>query len=115
MDETKERWDFLFLVELTFERYEGVTVFLFHFRTNGKKEHSDEKIFCHCHGNFLERTVLKVIWSQLRWKFFLKNYKVHWQQHLRDIIELNILRKWINIHSNYFLVKHHETKIDETA
>ena len=31
MDQTKERWDFLFLVELTFERYEGVTVFLFHF------------------------------------------------------------------------------------
>ena len=46
---------------------------------------------------------------------FLKNYKAHWQRHLKDTLQLKILRKWINIHVNFFLGKYHEMKMGEGA
>ena len=49
---------------LGFEQtYEGAMVFrifIFIFRTNGKKEHLDEKDFRHGYGNYFESAILKV-------------------------------------------------------
>ena len=36
-------------------------------------------------------------WSQLCSKFFLNNYEAPWQWHLKDTLQLKILRTWINI------------------
>ena len=83
-------------------RYFGVSSFYFFcvFRTNCKKKHLDENDFR---------------LSQLCSKFSLNNYKQHWQQHLRYTLQLKILRKWINMRANFFLVKYHGTQIDEVS
>ena len=39
----------------------------------------------------------KSTWSELCSKFFLNNYKKTWQKHLKDTIQLKILRTWIII------------------
>lgn len=47
---------------------------------------------------------------------FSQQSQSHLQWHLRDNLQLFLLRKWIKMHANSFLVKHikyHETKIDE--
>ena len=36
-------------------------------------------------------------------------------RHLKDKLQLKILRTWIHMHSNYFLGEYHETKIREGA
>ena len=55
----------MFQVELNFEWYEDtmvfrVFIFIFMFRTNGKKVYLDEKNFRHCFVNFFESAILKV-------------------------------------------------------
>ena len=50
---------------MTFEWHEGATVFrvfifIFLFKTNGKKNHLNENGLCHCYGIFSESTILKV-------------------------------------------------------
>ena len=52
--------------------------------------------------------VLKVTWYQLCSKCFLDNYEAHWQRHLKDTLQMKILRTWINIHANSFFGKYHE-------
>ena len=89
-------------------------IFIFLFRTKGKKEHLNEN-FCHCYDDIFESAVLKVIWSQLCLRWFLNNNEGHWQRCLRDTSQLNTLQTWINIRANSFLVKHHDTKIGEGA
>ena len=49
--------------------YEGamvfrIFIFIFLFRTNGKKEHLDENDFRHGYGNYFESAILKVTWYQ---------------------------------------------------
>ena len=66
----------LFCLDLTFEWYENVMVFcvlifIFLFRTNGKKVYLDEN----------DSGILKVTWSQIWLKFVLNNYRAFWQQH----------------------------------
>ena len=43
---------------------------------------------------------LMVVFLKIFSKFFLTNCKVYWQQHLRDILQLKVVRKWINICAN---------------
>ena len=43
------------------------------------------------------------------------NYKAHWQRHLKGILQLKILRTWINIRVTCFLGKYYETKLGECA
>ena len=71
-----------FWVELTSEWYEGamvfpVFIFIFFFRTNGKKEHSGENDLRYSYGNYFESVIIKVIWYQLFSKFFLNIYEAH--------------------------------------
>ena len=61
----KKNVTLLFCVDLTFEWYEDVIVFrvfifIFLFRTSGKKGHLDENDFRYCYGNFFESGILKV-------------------------------------------------------
>ena len=74
-----------------------VFIFNFLFRGNSKKEHLDENDFRHCYGNYFKSFTLKATWYQLCSKFFLTNYKAHWQWYLKDILQLNILGTWINM------------------
>ena len=92
-----------------------VFIFYFLFRSNGKKEHLDESNFRHGYDNFFKSAVLKVTWFQLCSTTFLDNYEAHWQRHLKDILQLKILRTWINIQANSFLGKYHEMKMDESV
>ena len=45
----------------------------------------------------------------------LNDYEAHSQRHLKDTVQLKILRTWINIRVNSFFDKFHETKMDEDA
>ena len=64
MSQTREKWD-LFWVELTFKGYEDtmivcVSIFIFLFRTNGKRT-IDESDLRHYYGHFFESTILKLL------------------------------------------------------
>ena len=59
-----------------------------------RKEHKGEKNHCHCYGTFFESA-----------ESFFSTVKR----------QLKILQKWVNIGGNSFLVKHHESKIEECA
>ena len=74
-------------------RCHGIPCFHFYFlfRNKGRRQQLDGNDFRHCYGNF-EST-----WSQLCSKFFLSNYEAPWQRHLKDTLQLKILRTWINI------------------
>ena len=65
MTQAKEKWNSLAMSRL----YEGamvfrIFIFIFLFRTNGKKEHFDENDFRHGYGNYFESANLKVTWYQ---------------------------------------------------
>ena len=45
----------------------------------------------------------------------LNDYEAYSQWHLKDTLQLKILRTWIDIRVNSFLDKFHETKMDEDA
>ena len=62
------------------------------------------KLFQNCHSeSYLISAIFKV----------LNNCEVHWQGYLKYILQLNVLRTWINIRINSFLDKYDETKIGE--
>ena len=85
MSQTKEKCDFLVLSRSDLWmvwRCHGITrVFYYLFRTKGKKGNLNENDFRHRCGNFFQKGILKVIWSQLCSKFLLNNYEAHWHQH----------------------------------
>ena len=93
--------------------YFAFLFFAFLFRSNDKKEHLDENDFRHGYGNYFKSAVLKVTWYQLCSTSFLDNYEAHWQRHLKDTLQMKILRTWININANSFLGKYHEMIIDK--
>ena len=75
----------------------------------------DENDLCYGYGNYFESAVLKVTWFKLCSKFFLNNYEAHWRRHLKDTLQLKILRTWTNIHVNSFLGKYHKWKMGGVA
>ena len=83
------------------------------FSCDGKKEHLDGTNFRHNYGKYFGSAILKVTWYQPCSKFYLNNYNAHWQRHLKDTLQLKILRTWNNIGTNSFLGKYHETKMGE--
>ena len=96
----------LFWVEETFEWYEGAMVFrvfifylfiYFLFRNNGNREQLDENDFRRCYGIFFRKYHSESTWSQLYSKFFLNSYEAPWQLHLKDTLQMKILRTWIII------------------
>ena len=104
LTQVREKWVSLFCVELTFERYGSAMVF---------------GVFISIFLGSTSVTVM-VIFSkapfcklELCLKFLLNNYEAQWQRHLTDTWQLNILRKWINVRANFFLVKHRKTKTDK--
>ena len=89
-------------------------VFIFIFRLEpAVREQLDESNFHHYYGIFSESTILNLL-DHIS-KFFRNNYETLWQRHLKDTLQLKILRRWINIRTNYFLSKFLETKMDESA
>ena len=50
-------------------------VFIFLFRSNGKKKHLDENNFRHGYGNYFKSAVLKITLFQLSSTFFLKQLR----------------------------------------
>ena len=105
MAQTREKWNSLVLSRADFWmvwRCHGIPYIhlYFLFRTNGKGEHLDENNFRHSYGNYFESAILKVTWYQLCSKFILNIYEAHWQRHLKDTLQLKILREWINIRAS---------------
>ena len=95
----------MFLVDLTFEWYDDtmvfrVFIFIFLFRTNGKKVCLDENDFRQCYSNFFETTFLKVTLCS---RFLLNNYEVYWQHILKGTLQLKTLKTWIKICANSFI------------
>ena len=87
----------------------------FVFRTNGKKEHLDENDFRKSFSNYFKSAILKVTWYQPYSKFFLNNYEAHWERYLNDILQLKILRSWMNMRAISFVGNYHETEMNEGA
>ena len=107
MTQTREKWDFLVLSKADFcmvaRKVRWCFVFSFFIllcRSNGKTEHLDDNNFRHGCGNYFKSDVLKVTLFRLCSKFFLENYKAHWQRHLKYTSHLKILRTGINMHAN---------------
>ena len=76
--QTRVKWNFLVLhIPLSFDWCSVDSFFFFLFRPNVKKGYLDEKTFCHCYGNFLERVILKSTWSQLCSEFLLYSYEAN--------------------------------------
>ena len=105
MIQTREKWDSLSLSRvLVSMRYHVVSCFhfCFLFRTNCKKDYSDENYFPHCYGNFFELEKLQgtltsaylaaenftdmdelmcqfflgYTWNKIWWRY-LENYQFH--------------------------------------
>ena len=101
MTQTREKWDCLFGVELTLEwRYEDaivfrVFIFIFLFKTTGKKKHLDEDDFCPFYGNFFGKcrsesyliiTLFKVLSQQL-WTTLTTAFERHFK--MEDFTEMD--------------------------
>ena len=72
--------------------------FYFLFRSNGKRQQVNENDYSRYYGNFFFwKCHSKSTSSHLFSKFFLNNYDAPWQWHLKDNLQLKILRTWINI------------------
>ena len=113
MTQIREKWDSMFLSGADFYivgKCHDIPCF-----NNCKREHFDEKDFRHSNGNYFRSAPLKVTWFQFSSKFFLNNYDAHWKWHLKDTLQLKILRKRINIQNNCFLGKYHEMKMGKVA
>ena len=119
--QTKEKCDSLVLSRAGFcmvGRCHGILCFHFVFLCLEAtvKKHLDENDVRHGHGNYFKSDVLKVTSFKLCSKFFLNNCEAHWQWHLKDTLQLKILRAWTNnIHANSFLSKYHKIKMGEVA
>ena len=91
LTQIRENWDFLVFSRAEFCMVgwcHGIPCFHFYFflfRSIDKKEHLND------------------------------NYEAHWQRHLKNTLQLKILRIWINVHADSFLDKYHEIKMGEGA
>ena len=105
MTQTREKWDSLVFSRGDFWmiwRYHGILYihFYFLFRNNVWREQLDKNNFCHCYSFFFFfffwKCYSESTWLQLCSEFFLNNYEALWQQHLRDTLQLKILRTWMS-------------------
>ena len=101
MTQTREKWDSLFGVELTLERrYEDVIVFrvfifIFLFKTTGKKKHLDEGDFCSFYGNFFGKCLpesyliidLFIVLSHQLWTTLTTAFERHFK--MEDFTEMD--------------------------
>ena len=101
MTQTREKWDSLVFSRGDFWmiwRYHGILYihFYFLFRNNVWREQLDKNNFCHCHSFFFFfffwKWYYESTWLQLCSEFFLNNYEALWEQHLKDTLQLKILR-----------------------
>ena len=109
----------LFWVELTFKGCEDamifcVLIFIFLFRTNGKRTAAWERLR-HYYSIFFESTILKLLdYSYVQISF--ATIKRHFGNGIWDYaLQMKILQTWNSIATNYFLSILLETKIDESA
>ena len=109
-----QTWDSLFWVTLLLILFLLYFILFdfFVFRTSGKKEHLGED-----NSTVLAFFTKVPLWNLATWsqpcsKVILDSQETHWQRNLRDI---KILREWINIGANSFLLKHDGTEIDVGA
>ena len=71
--------------------------FYFLFRNNGIREQLDKNDFCRCCGNFFSKVSFRKYLITAMFKVLFNNYETRWQWHLRDTLQLKILRTWIII------------------
>ena len=69
--------------------------FYFLFR-NVIREQLDKNDFRRCYVNFFfQKRHSESTWSQLCSEFFLNSYETPWQRHLKNTLQLKILRTWV--------------------
>ena len=87
---SKRKWDFLVLSRRDFRMiWRCHAIFTFSIEWERLPALLWYFFFRKCHS--------KSTWLELCSKFFLNNYKKPWQKHLKDTIQLKILRTWIII------------------
>ena len=91
-------------------------IYLFLFKTNGKKGHLKRTNSVTVMAIFFESGILKVTWSQLCLNFLLNNYEAYWQKQFERCPTVAYFTD-MDQHSCYIfhqvLGKHNETKINE--
>ena len=123
MTQTRENWTPMFWVELTlwmvWRCHDILRVSIFFLvRTNTRKEYLDENNFRHCYGNFFKGVILKVTWSQVRWKFLANIDQAYWQQRFEShptVEDFTNIDQDICLFFYQDFSKHHDTKIDEVV
>ena len=118
MTQTTEKWDSMVSSKADFWMLwscHGIPCFHFSFlfRSNSKKNTRMRSTFVTVmvlfqkrhFGGYLISAIFKI----------LNNCEAHWQQHLKDTLQLKILQTWINMRINSFLDKYDETKMNEGA
>ena len=84
--------------------YSAWSLLLFLFRTNGKKGRLDENDFRHCHGIFFAKVAL---WKLLDHSYVESSFPIimrHIENStLKDTLQLNIFRTWINLRATSFI------------
>ena len=118
MSQAREIWDFLVLsrdtfewcegamVLMTFRWYEGAMVFcvsIFSFckeTTVIERKQWDGNDFCRCYrcyGNIFSKVSFRKYLVTAMFKVLSQNYEAPWQRHLKNTLQLKILRTWTNI------------------
>ena len=75
-------------------------------------------------GNYFRSDILKVTWWHLCSKFFLNNYKAHWQQHLKDTLQSTYVLiifwviimkwKWVKVPAKLSVAQKYEPVLQRT-
>ena len=102
MSQTKEKWGSLVLSRGDFWmiwRCHSIPSFHFYFlfRNNGNREQMDENDFRRCYSDFFSKMSFWKYFITAMFKVFLNSYEAPWQRHLKEALQLKILRTWINI------------------
>ena len=101
MSQTKKNGTTLFRVDVIFEWYEGamvfrIFIFIFGLETTVRENSWVGRTSVAVIVKFFRKYNSESTSSQLCSKFILNNYEAPWQRHLKDTVQLNILRTWIN-------------------
>ena len=119
MSQTREKWNSIVWVELTFKGCEDAMIFcvlIFIFCLEPKVgEQLDESDFRHYYGFFFESAILKLFDHSYVQSYFATVRRLFCNGIWNNSLQLKILRTWISIGTTYFLSKFIETKIDERA
>ena len=106
MSQTREKWNSIVWVELTFKGCEDAMIFcvlIFIFCLEPKmREQLDENDFRHYYGIFSESAILKLLDHSYVQSYFATVRRLFCNRIWNNSLQLKILRTWISIGTTYF-------------